>query len=92
MLEKRGSIPNILKTHFLPWLGEDEDLAWIVESLAVLLVGTEDLLRPEVSETVAAPKSLVPIRLITHESIEVLYPRIMLVPIEEINALLESLF
>ena len=92
MWEKRGSIPNILKTHFLPWLGEDEDLAWIVESLAVLLVRSEDLLRPEVSETAATPKPLVVVRLITHECIKPLNPRIMLVPVEEIDGLLESLF
>ena len=57
------NIPNVLEADFFPRLGKDEDLARLVETLAVQIVGFEDLLRPEVSETATAPKPLVASRL-----------------------------
>ena len=91
MSETSGQIPNIAETHCVPWLGEVEDLARIGYSLAVLLVGSEDRLSPEVTEAAPTTKPLLLVRLIAHECGEHLYPGIVLVPVEEIDALLESL-
>ena len=68
---------------------EDENLTRMVESVAVFLVRCEGPLSTEETQTGTAPESLAVTRLITHECIET-HRRIVLVQVEEIEAILES--
>ena len=82
------NIPNVLEADFFPRLGKDEDLARLGEALTIQLVGFEDHLRPEVPETATTPKPLVASRLLARNRTERLDPGLMLIPIEQIYALL----
>ena len=86
----------MLECDFHLRLRSDENLPHLFETSTAFLVDLEFVLRPKVSQTGLAPEHFVPRGEITHECVEVLYPRIVassifFTPPEEIDCFSEFL-
>ena len=76
----------MLKFGLHPWIRSEEDLACVIETATPLFVDLKFVLGPKVSKTGFAPVHFVSCCEIAKECREVLDPRIMLLPVEEVYA------
>ena len=79
------------KFHLPPLFGSDENLARALHPATPELVSGKGMLELEMTQTSLAPKNIVLLCKISHEAVEGFYPRIMLIPVEQVDALVERL-
>ena len=80
-----GGIRFILELHFAILVGEEKHLARCVDTAAVQPVRLEDLFRVEEAKAAAAPVQCLVSREVGNESVEVSYPGVVVIPVEQVD-------